>query len=68
MNTASPSAFKYVYTKSRYIKRVENALPKSPHKWIEVVSSIAMKYKLRTNLVKNSGGRPRKDLSDEQKQ
>ena len=68
MNTTSPSAFKYVYTKSRYIKRVENALLKSPHKWIEAVSSIAMKCKLRINLVKNSGGRLRKDLSDEQKQ
>ena len=68
MNTPSPSAFKHVSTKSRSIKRVESALPKSPHKRNEVVSSIAEKYKLRINLVKNKGGRPRKDLSDEQKQ
>ena len=68
MNTPSPSAFKHVSTKSRCIKRVESDLPKSPHKRSEVVSSIAEKYNLRINLVKNKGGRPRKDLSDEQKQ
>ena len=68
MNTPSPSAFKQVSTRSRSIKRVDNALPKSPHKRTEVVSSIAKKYKLRINLLKNSGGRPHKDLSDKQKQ
>ena len=40
---STSSAFKHRSTKSRSIKKVEDALPKTPHKRKEVVSTLAKK-------------------------
>ena len=40
---STSSGFKYRSTKSRSIKKVEDALPKSPHKRKEVVSALVKK-------------------------
>ena len=41
---STSSALKHHSTKSRSIRKVENALPKSPPKRKEVVSTLAKKY------------------------
>ena len=62
------SAFKHGCTKYRSLKRADNALPKSPHKRKEIVSSLATKYQLRIQYTKNKRGRKREDLTEEQKE
>ena len=63
---STSSAFKHRSTKSRSIKKVEDALPKSPHKRKEVVSTLAKKNQLRIEV--NKRGRPQKNHTEEQKQ
>ena len=61
MNTPIQStsfSFKHCSRKSRSIKKVEDALPKSPLKRKEVVSTLAKKYQLRIQL--NKGDRPQR--------
>ena len=62
---STSSAFKHRSTKSRSIKKVEDALPKSPHKRKEVVSALAKMQQLRIEV--NKGGRPEINLTEEQK-
>ena len=68
INESSGSAFKHGCTKYRSLKRADDALPKSPHKRKEIVSSLATKYQLRIQYTKNKRGRKRKNLTEEQKE
>ena len=63
---AASFALKNCSTKSRSIKKVEDAIPKSPHKRKEVASTLAKKYQLRIQVTK--GGKSQKNHIEEQKQ
>ena len=69
MNTPiqpTSSAFKHCSTKSRSIKKVEDALPKSLHKRKKVVSTLAKNNQLRIQV--NKGGTQQRNLTEEKKQ
>ncbi|XP_066916722.1 uncharacterized protein [Clytia hemisphaerica] len=59
------SAFSSKQSKYRSLKRAEINLPNSPNKKMEVIGSLAKKYKLRNALSKKKG-RKYEDLSEEQ--
>ena len=63
---AASFALKNCSIKSQSLKKVEDALPKSPHKRNDVVSTLAKKYQLRIQVQK--GGKPQKNHTEEQKQ
>ena len=46
---------------------MNNLLPKSPHKKVEVIEKLAEKYQVKFQFKKGSSGRPRKDLNKEEK-
>ena len=47
---ASTSSFKHEAMKHRSLRRAEDALPSSPHKKKEIVTSLAKKYSVRIQL------------------
>ena len=60
------SSFKLYATKVRSLKKVENALPNSPRKKAEIVTSLASKFNLRIAATRNKSGRPKQTLTEEQ--
>lgn len=63
----STSAFSCKQTLGRSIRRVEKSLPFSPRKKIEVVSSLAKKFKLRIAVQSNKPGRKKNMLNDDER-
>ena len=62
-----PSSFKHNCTKIRSLKKADNALPQSPNKKKEIISSLASKYQLRiAQIQKKRPGPKRKGLTEEQ--
>ena len=57
------SAFSTKQSRCRSLKRAEEGLPKSPNKKMEVIGSLAKKYKMRIALAKKRG-RKYEDLSE----
>lgn len=66
--SSSPSSFTTKQSLHRSVSRVNNLLPKSPHKKAEVIEKLAKKYQVKFQFKKTSRGRPRKDLDEEEKQ
>ena len=66
---ALTSSFKHKATKHRSLRRAEDALPSSPRKKKEIVTSLAKKYSVRIQLnePKKSGRKPI-TLNDEEKE
>ena len=60
------SAFSTKQSRSRSLKKAEVNLPQSPRKKAEVIKNLASKYQIRIQL-KETRGRPRKNLSDDKK-
>ena len=61
------SSFRHNCTKIRSLKKADNALPQSPNKKKEIISSLASKYQLRiAQIQKNRPGPKRKGLTEEQ--
>ena len=60
------SSFTTKQTMHRSLSRADSHLPKSPHKKAEIIQKLPSKYSLRIEMKENRG-RPRKDLSEEQK-
>ena len=58
------SAFSTKQSRARSLKRAEDGLPSSPNKKMEVIGSLAKKYKVRIALCKKRG-RKYEDLSEE---
>ena len=62
-----PSSFKHNCTKIRSLKKADNALPQSPNKKKEIISSLASKYQLRiAQIQKKRPGPKRTGLTEEQ--
>ena len=59
-------AFSTKQSRSRSLKKAEVNLPQSPRKKAEVIKNLASKYQIRIQL-KETRGRPRKNLSDDKK-
>ena len=62
-----PSSFSTKQSLHRSVSRLNNLLPKSPHKKVEVIEKLAEKYQVKFQFKKGSSGRPRKDLNKEEK-
>ena len=62
-----PSSFSTKQSLHRSVSRLNNLLPKSPHKKVEVIEKLAEKYQVKFQFKKGSSGRPRKDLNKEGK-
>ena len=61
------SSFKHNCTKTRSLKKADNALPRSPNKKKETISSLASKYQLRiAQIHKKRSGPKCKGLTEEQ--
>ena len=60
------SSFKHKSTKVRSLKKAENALPNSPSKKKEIISSLAAKYQLRVALLQKKPGPKRSELTEDQ--
>ena len=60
------SSFKHYATKARSLKKVENALPNSPRKKAEIVTTLANKFNLRIAAPRHKSGRPKQTLTEEQ--
>ena len=58
-----PSSFSTKQSLHRSVSRLNNLLPKSPHKKVEVIEKLAEKYQVKFQFKKGSCGRPRKDLN-----
>ena len=59
------SAFSTKQSRARSLKRAEDGLPSSPNKKMEVIGSLAKKYKMRIALCRKRG-RKYEDLSEEE--
>ena len=59
-------SFKHYATKARSLNKVENALPNSPPKKAEIVTSLASKFNLRKAAPRNKSGQPKQTLTEEQ--
>ena len=66
LSSSSSSSFKHYATKARSLKKVENALPNSPRKKVEIVTSLASKFNLRIAAPRNKSGRPKQTVTEEQ--
>ena len=53
LSSPPSSSFKHYATKARSLKKVENALPNSPRKKAEIVTSLASKFNLRIAAPRN---------------
>lgn len=62
------SSFSTKQSLHRSLSRVNNILPKSPHKKVEVIEKLAEKYQVKFAFKKAASGRPRKSLIDEEKE
>ena len=62
----SNSAFSTKQSRHRSLTKADKNLPQSPRKKAEIIKNLAGKYKIRIQL-KESRGRPKKDLDDEKK-
>ena len=60
------SSFKHYATKARSLKKVESALPNSPRKKAEIVTSLASKFNMRVAAPRNESGRTKQTLTEEQ--
>ena len=60
------SSFTCASTRTRSLKKVVKALPRSPNKRNEIVKSLASKFDLRIKLDHKKLGRPENALSDEE--
>ena len=66
---SQPSSFQHHCTKIRSLKKADNALPRSPNKKKEIISSLASKYQLRiAQIHKNRAGPKCKGLTEGQSQ
>ena len=67
-STSTPnSSFTTKQSFHRSVSRADDNLPKSPHKKLEVVEKLEEKYLVKMPFRKGSRGRPRKDLSEEER-
>ena len=64
-STSSPFSSKQMLNRS--IKQVERSLPLSPRKTVEVIGSLAKKFKLRIEVAKNKAGKKKNELSQEER-
>ena len=62
------SSFKHKATKHHSLRRAEDALPSSPRKKKEIVTSLAKKYSARIQLKQKKSGRKPITLNDEEKE
>ena len=61
-SNSPPSSFSNKQSLHRSLSRVNNYLPKSPHKKAEVIERCQLKFQLK----KSTRGRPHKDLNDDE--
>ena len=66
LSSPPSSSFKHYAIKARSLKNLENALPNSPRKKAEIVTSLASKFNLRIAAPRNKSGRPKQTLTEEQ--
>ena len=66
LSSPPSSSFKHYATKVRSLKKVENALPNSPRKKAEIVTSLARKFNLGIATPRNKSGRSKQTLTEEQ--
>ena len=62
-SSSSTTSFSNKAVKGRSLKKVGDALPKSPRKRSEIVQSLSKKFNLRINLATKKLGRPVNELS-----
>ena len=66
LSSPPSSSFKHYATKARSLKKVESALPNSPRKKAEIVTSLASKFNMRVAAPRNESGRTKQTLTEEQ--
>ena len=66
LSSPPSSSFKHYATKVRSLKKVENALPNSPRKKAEIVTSLASKFNLRIAAPRNKSGKLKQTLTEKQ--
>ena len=62
------SSFSQAHIRSRSIQKVAKTFPKSPRKCKEVISALENKFKLRINPNQSKAGRPKKELTESEKE
>ena len=62
------SAFSQAHIRSRSIQKVGKTLPKSARKSREVISALANKFELRIKPTQSKAGRPKKELTESEKE